>query len=64
VPLQVSAPLESAKFTGSVPMLNIGSGGQSLLVGKDGLIADVPAVQAMPLFGPAMQVPPEQSGQG
>ena len=46
------------------PAENIGSGGHSLLVGYDGLSADVPAVQAMPLFGPPMQLPPEQSGQG
>jgi hypothetical protein len=64
VPLHVSEPLVRAKFTGSVPMLNIGSGGQSLLVGNDALIADVPATQAMPLFGPATQLPLTHSGQG
>jgi hypothetical protein len=47
-------------------MLNIGSGGQSSLVGYAGLppSVDVPAVQLMPLFDPPMQLPPVQSGQG
>src|SRR5262247_4140498 len=47
-------------------MLNIGSGGQSWLVGYAALppSVDVPGVQAAPLFGPPMQVPPLQSGHG
>ena len=64
VPVQVIAPLVRLKATGSVPMLNVLSGGQSLEVGNDGLSADVPATQAMELFGPPTQVPAEQSGQG
>jgi hypothetical protein len=40
-------------------MLNIGSGGQSWLVGYAGLPlrVDVPCVQAMPLLGPPSQTP-------
>jgi hypothetical protein len=48
-------------------MLNIGSGGQSWLVGYAAPSTpdpDVPGVQAMPLFGPPMQLPALQIGQG
>src|SRR6185369_15375440 len=66
VPVHETVPLERLKFTGSVPMLKLLLGGQSLLVGYDGFPprVEVPATQAMPLFGPPMQLPPVQSGQG
>ena len=64
VPVHVTVPVVRANDNGSVPMSNIGSGGQSWLVGYDAFRTVVPGVQDIPLFGPPMQVPPEQSGQG
>jgi len=66
VPVHEMVPLLRLKLTGSVPMLNIGSGGQSLLVGYAGLppSVEVPATQAPMALLPPMQTLPEQSGQG
>jgi hypothetical protein len=64
VPDQVTLPLERLRPIGSVPTMNIGSGGQSWLVGYALLIPVVPGVHAMPLFGPPMHVPLEQRGHG
>jgi hypothetical protein len=66
VPVQLTAPVVSARLIGMVPIVNIGSGGQWWLVGY---CTRLPwfvssATHGSVSFGPPMQVPPLQIGHG
>src|SRR4029450_4905165 len=66
VPDQVTVPLVRLKATGRVPMLVMGSGGQSLLVGYEGVppTGGGAATQGLLLWVPPMQTLFEHSGHG
>src|SRR6185436_19414897 len=65
VPLHVTVPVDRVKFrVGGGFRRRLGAGGQSWLVGNPLPRLLVAGTQFMPLLGPPIQVPAEQSGQG